>query len=97
MSWKGVIFTGPHDDRLPTVAQRMPEERRLAYIDEHNKRYKIVEECSECSEPLIAEELTQHYIDHIPLGDARVLCGMYVRAKPEVQSLFRTWLAEHGD
>ena len=98
-SLKGVEYSGVDDAALPSVLKRVRagmssdvhRERLEKYVAAHNERWAVVATCETCNEPLIAEEVVQHSINHLTSG-ARALAGGYVRATPEVRAAFRAWL-----
>ena len=63
---KGHVFDPEVADSMPTFARSWSQERREREAKEMTARYKIVETCDVCHEPLIAEELLAHKMNHVP-------------------------------
>ena len=63
---KGHVFDPAVDSSMPTFTRFWSPERREREAKEMTERYRIVESCDVCHEPLIAEEVLAHKMNHVP-------------------------------
>lgn len=74
-SLKGHTFDPNIPDSMPGFTKSMNREAQQAWAEKETQRYQVVRECSICSEPLIAEEVTAHILNHAA-GHLRPLARM---------------------
>lgn len=63
---KGHTIDLDNIDSVPTWFSRWPIEKQKREAVAFNDRYKVVETCGTCTEPLIAEEVLAHKMAHVP-------------------------------
>jgi len=91
---KGHVFDPSDDSTLPDYmkngnrqARRLPvmsAEEKKAQAAALTARYAIALECKECKEPLIAEEVVQHRLNH-ESGAVRSMVGTVLQQSRECQ------------
>ena len=84
LSLKGHTFDPRKPESLPDYLRELKPEVQATRAAELNERYRIVETCAACQEPLIAEELMAHRLSHVS-GGARAMVGTILNQTPEVQ------------
>ena len=65
-SLKGHVFDAENPETLPSFIARASVEDRRKFAEAETERYRIVEECSRCGEPLTNGEQIPHRMTHEP-------------------------------
>lgn len=85
---KGHVFDPEDQDSIPshiTKLQAVNPVRAVRELKALQERYKVVEKCKECDEPLIAEEIPSHYMSFHVSDEARSLVRMMANVEPDVR------------
>lgn len=86
MATKGLKYDGPNDPNLPRFVQRIRDDnRRAAWVEEHNRKWAVIATCYICEppHPLTEDELDPHKLTHVNNTRARVIIGMLMNSDEE--------------
>lgn len=94
-------FNGIDDLRIPRSIRensRWSQERKQAWVDAENEKWRVVETCENCGKELIALEVEPHKFSHVKSSRARQILGMIYsyRTHPEDLEEIKEFLAKHG-
>lgn len=63
---KGHVFDPKIPESLPGWMASFDDARKAREAETLTERYRVLEDCKECSRPLIAEEVLAHKMNHLP-------------------------------